>query len=302
MAISIRGIAYELGELRDIGTIDAPPDAVAALRTAGLATYSASPLSPADLAKNAARKTLELAGVSGADVDAVVFASESFWNISVDRADVPKMMASLGMERAYPIGTFMSGCNNFAVALRIARGLVQDGMTNVLVACADTVPEGPKTRVLEPNMSVLSDGAVSFIVGKTEGEYELVNLGFHSSPALANVDPNEDMATWAMGNIEGVRQAVARALEPLESDPKRVARFFCNNYSHAVAGMFAMQAGFEDAQCYFDNVGRFAHAYASDTFINLVDCEAARPMARGELAVLLGSSATNWGAAVLRKS
>lgn len=302
MTISIRGVAYELGALRDLGCLKAPAESIATFKLGGLERFSESPLSPAELARQAAKRTLEISGVAGSAVDALVYATNTFYKESFyTTPDVQQMMNALGMERAYPIGVFMSGCNNFAVALRTARGLLAEGLTNVLVACTDKIEPEHGSRVLEPNLSVISDGAATFMVGSHGGDYDVVNLAFHSSPGLADVDPKEDMATWVMGNIEGIRQAAARALEPLEADPKRVARFFCNNYSRAVASMLANQAGFTDEQCYFDNVPRFAHAYAADTLINLVDCEQTRPMSCGELAVLLGSSPTNWGAAVLRR-
>jgi 3-oxoacyl-[acyl-carrier-protein] synthase III len=307
-AFSIRAISSELGELRDIGGVpelQQNPELLAGLREAGLQQYAHSSLTPPALALPSIKRTLLASKLRGDEIDTVVFATNSFWKEGFyTMPDVQNMLVDAGLTRAFVMGVFLSGCNNFAAALRTAGGLVaSEGKRNVLVVCTDVVEPSSGSRILMKNVAVISDAALSLIVSPAgEGDFDVLQIGYHSTPQMATLSYEENQAAYVMGTIEGVRGAVDGALAPLAMKTSDVRRVFLNNYVRPAVTMLADKAGFAEEQCHFENIARFAHAYAADALINVVDAHRTRPFERGETALLIGSSPTNWGAVLLQKT
>lgn len=302
---SIAAIAYELGELRDIGEIEElrnEPEMLAALRSGGVERYSVTTRSPLEQAELCLRKTLAQCGSETGPIEAVVYASESSWSVS-QYALLNAMLVRLGLRNAYPVGVSLSGCTNFSTAIRVAAGLIRaEGLHNVLVVCSDKAPQDG-TRTMRPGVCVFSDGAASCLIGRAgAGEFDVLQIGHENSPEMGEFNLEKDAAGLIMGIIDGVRKAVERALLPLGKQPADIRRLLLGNFARHIATMYASLSGFSDEQCFFDNIPRFAHTYAGDPLINLCDSHRRIPLNSGDLCVLLGIAVTSWGVLVLRKT
>jgi 3-oxoacyl-[acyl-carrier-protein] synthase III len=305
ISCSVGSIAYELGELRDIGEIEElrnEPEVLTALRTGGLEHYSVTLRSPLEQAELCLRKTLAQHAAGSGPIEALIYASESPWSERL-YVQLNQMLVRLGLQDAYPIGLSLSGCTNFSMAIRIAASLIHaEGLHNVLIVCSDKAPEGGR-RTLRPGVCVYSDGAVSCVVGREgKGEFDVLQIGHENSPEMGDFNLERDAASLVMGIIEGVRKAVGRALLPIGGEPSRIRRLLLGNFAKHIATMYASLSGFSNAQCYFDNIPRFSHTYAGDPLINLCDSHRNDPLERGDLCMLLGIAVTSWGVLVLRKT
>lgn len=305
---AIGSIRYALGESRPVAGLALAPQhmrALAALGAKGVRDYAESTLSPVELACDAARRTLRDARLPAAEVDAVIYATTTFWDERFRKeSDVAWMQHELGLSKAYPVGVFLPGCANALVAIRMAANLVQaEGCHHVLVVTTDKVMPGePARRVMWPDVSVLSDGAASALVSAAgSGEWDILATAQRSAPQMWNVDSASNLAAFLVGTVRGAQQTVADLLAKSGLSPAHFGRLITNNYNVPVMSMIASRCGFEPHQVYVDNVARFAHAYAADVLINLHDA-ACDPDCRrsGSHQFLLATGHKNWAAMVLR--
>lgn len=307
--VAVSGLAYEIGDLKPLESIEAlrrSERSLISLRDKGVRRYAESELGPAAMAARAARRTLGITGVAPRDIDAVIYASTSFWEkrFTTER-EISWLLFELGLENAHPVGVFLPGCANASISIRMAANLVRaEGYRHVLVATADKVaPEHPEKRVMWPDVSVLSDSAASCLVGAAgTGSFDVLRMAHRSSPAMWDLDADSNLAAFLMGTVKGARRTAHAVLSAAEVEPAAIRRLITNNYNEPVMRMMARQCGFAEEQAFLDNVPRFAHGYAADTLINLADCTAHEPAAPGDLYFLLGTGHKNWGAALLRKT
>lgn len=305
---AIRSIRYSLGAPHPVAELSLAPQhatALAALGTKGLLDYAQSSLSPVELASDAAHRTLCDAGLPAAEVDAVIYATTTFWDERFRKeSDIAWLLHELGLCNAFPIGVFLPGCANAVVATRMAVNLVRaEGYRNVLVVSTDKVMPGDATRrVMWPDVSVLSDGAASALVSAAgSGDWDILAVTQRSAPQMWDLDSASNLAAFLVGTVRGAKQTVADLLAATGLCSSEFGRFITNNYNVPVMNMIASCCGFESHQVYVDNVARFAHAYAADVLINLHD--AARDSncrVPGELQFLLATGHKNWAAMVLR--
>lgn len=311
-AVALAGmgsIGYALGRLRSIEELDAlaeQPEALAALRAKGVALFSEAEETPAQLAAQAASQTLALSNVAAGDIEALVYASTSFWEKQFySEHDVAWLMNELGLVNAYPIGVFLPGCANAVTSLRVAVNMIRaEGYRRVLVVTTDKLAPGDSAkRVMWPDVSVLSDAAASFMVTSAgDAEFDVTGIGHHSAPYMWDLDGKSNLAAFLLATVRGAQKTADRALLAARLTPGDTRGLITNNYNHAVMRMIAQKCGFDESQVYLGNVSRFAHGYAADTLINLHDCLAECPAAPGDSFLMLGTGHKNWASAVLRKT
>lgn len=304
--VYLDAIAYELGDPRDISEIPelaADEGLLEVYRMRGLQLHCVSELAPRELAGSCARQTLARAEVAPADVDVVIYATDHLTSEALySRPEINHLLGDLGLTRAYPIGVSLAGCANFASGLQLAASLVRTGdAERVLVVIVEKL-YGEGTRLLDLGMSVLSDGAVSFLVRKDRGDHEVRRVGRSSRPEMENISIERNMAGFFAATGVGVAAAVEAALAGAGLGREAVRWLFTNNYVPHILQAFAKHTGFTSAQCYLANVPRFGHVFSADTLINLHDCTLAGQVAAGDHCLLLGSSPTSWGAALLRRT
>lgn len=302
----LSGISYELGELFDLGDI---PELIEdeglleVFRVRGLERYARSELSAFELGRRCAARALTAAAVAPESVDVVLYATDHLAAESLyTRPEINRLLCELGLVRAFPIGVSLSGCTNFAVAIELAAALIHTKAARRIQLLIVEKLHGPAaSRLLDLGMSVVSDGAVSCVLGDEPGDFEVRSVGRYSEPELDQLSLESDLQRFFAATGKGFRQAVERALAPLHLSQSQITRLFTNNYASHIQKVLIEQAGFARQQCYFDNIARFAHLFSADTLINLADCAAAGGLAPGDRCVLLGSSPTSWGAVVVEK-
>lgn len=299
--------SYELGDLHKIEEIDELKEnnqVLNTLLTLGLDQYSKSNVSAIDIAKRSIQNTLQKTNISREDIDILVYASYSFGDSGFSlHQQVGNLIDELGLENAYPIGTFLSGCGNLHTAIRIARNLIKSQeCKNILVVTTDVVPYN-FSRIVQPNISVLSDAAASFILTscKAEGEFEVLSNNQHMNAKISHIDPQKEPLEYLEKVIEGIKKTCAISLENINKESKNFSQLITNNYNISVSKTICATLNFNTERNYSKNISRFAHASAADNVINLCDFSVKKIFSSNELVLLLGTGPSTWGSTVLSK-
>ncbi|HDI2995302.1 hypothetical protein OHW01_12190 [Acinetobacter baumannii] len=306
MDIGIKGLNYSLGKIESIDKVINNPDLLSKLRNKGLETFSNSELTPAELAYLSINKTIESAGIDPKDIEVVVYASTSFWRKNFyTEYDIAWLMHTLKLENAFPIGIFLPGCANAINALHVAVNLVKaDNYKNVLVVTTDKVnPESNDYRLMKPDISILSDAASSFIVScENDIDFKVDSIYHHSFPHMWNLDYEHDFVANLVATFKGSQIAIENILKKSSLDYSEISKIFMNNYNIPVIEMIGKKCGFSENQIYLNNVKKIAHAYASDTLINMKDHIDSINIGKNEHFLLLGTGHKNWAGTVLTKT
>ena len=299
--------SYELGDLQKIEEIDELKEnkqILNTLLTLGLDQYSKSKVSAMDMAKRSILNTLQKTNISREDIDALVYASYSFEDSGFYlHRHIGNLIDELGLENAYPIGTFLSGCGNLHTAIRIAKNLIKSQeCKNILVVTTDVVSKNI-SRIVQPNISVLSDAAASFILTscQTEGEFEVLSNNQHMNAKISHINPEFEPLEYLEKVMEGIKQTCAKSLIKVKKESKNSAQIITNNYNISVSKTICDVLDFNFEQNYSKNISRFAHASAADNVINLCDFSTNQSFLTDELVLLLGTGPSTWGCTVLSK-
>jgi 3-oxoacyl-[acyl-carrier-protein] synthase III len=303
--VYISGVSYELGSsspISEICELKENPELLDAFQTLGLKSYCKSSISPADLARPALARTLEATGIEPRRVDALVYATSSFWNPAFQRREeISRLIDDLELENAYPIGVTLSESANLQSAMRVAAGLVALGdCDNVLVVATDCISDAD-SRIVAPGISVKSDAAASCLISADpNADFELLGARQTIRPGLWNVDAERDLMHYMQSINDALAKTVRGVLEACGCDRGDIRQVIANNYNISVLRTYAATLGFDPTRIYSKNIGRTAHAVAADNLINLADYVAECPPPRGSLFALIGAGPNLWGASVLR--
>ena len=303
--VYLAGLAYELGEhVHDLDELSLVlPGVRASLRESGLDSYRTSDLTPAELAKVSLAATLaQLDPALPGSIRHVVYATNSMWDAGfTDPATLGSLLVDLGLTAAYPYGIFLSYCANLQCAFDLGASLIRSAEADeVLVVCTDKA-DPASGRLVEPKISVHSDGAASFALthDRLPGSYRLVDTVLTINPRIGAIDADRQFIEYFGEVTEGIAAVVEKALTRTGLTVSDIARVFTNNYNEMIATIVAKLIGFSADQLYLDNIPRFAHSLAADAIINLVDCAATSPWAGGESLLVLGTGPIQWGCSIL---
>lgn len=304
---SIGGIAYELGHIRCIKSIDAlqnNPEELERYLDGGLKNFAESNAHPIDLACLCASRTLEITSVDKEKIRAVIFTGANRAEYPLDRR-VYDFLSELGLEHANPIGAFAlegMACSSPINALRLASGLIQaECLEYVLIVSADNSSQ--HGRFINPPITIKSDGAVSFLVSaEGKGKFDILNISEYSNAKQAKIDPKTDYLEQAMAYPAGIRKATKLTLEAINKKPKDFRSIITNNYILHVVKQSVKLCGFDEAKGYYENIPRFAHTIAGDVMINLCDLHSKKPFKSDDLVFLLATSPSSWHTVALRKT
>lgn len=310
--VFLGGIAYETGDPHDIEEVpelQADQEVLENLLATGLEKYTVSRFSPMEMARRCIARTLEKTGVAPADVGAVIYATTGYaasakpWKPLRYGEELGDLVIELGLTRALPLWISLGQCTNMTAALRAAGDMIRDGSThNVIVLLADCVGEG-YSRLVAPNITVLSDAAVSCLVtDDARAEYELLAIQQHVDWELARTDPSKSFVKFFKGTAGGVKIVSTAIMQALGKQPEDFAALMMNNASLSVARVFSEQTGIPVSRIFIENIPRYAHCDAADNLINLHDYALAGSQKAGALYLLLASAPYMWGAAALRKT
>lgn len=305
----IGSISYAIGDRRPIEELKVFSDkesTLSSLKKKGVEYFSESTCTPAELALHAAKNTLEISGVNGADIEAIIYATTSFWEKQFySERDIAWLMNELGLINAYPIGVFLPGCTNVVSAMHIAVNMIRaEGCENIIVVTTDrVVPDNDSKRVMWPDVTILSDAAASFMVTrKSRSDFDIVAISHKSSPFMWDLDYQNNFAAFLISTVKGAQKTVKDVMESACLPPSSVRTLLTNNYNIPVMKMLARKCGFDEGKIYLGNVSRIGHAYSADLLINIKDALDDHPAQRGDQFLMLGTGHKNWGGVVLRKN
>ncbi|MET0793584.1 MAG: 3-oxoacyl-[acyl-carrier-protein] synthase III C-terminal domain-containing protein [Polyangiaceae bacterium] len=309
-AVYVRSIAYVLGRILPIADalVDrGPPDLLAKLLAAGFRSYSVSELSAPRLAREALAATLTRSERSASSIDAVVYATCSFWGDSVGelhRASIHRdVLAPLGLDHVALHGVGLAESGNFASALRTARNLLRCGdARNVLVVTTDRVPNRTEEyRAMPSAVTINSDGAAACLVSSEPGAgFELEEVAQVSSPKMLLHRKGEGLQKY-LEIVAGLRAAFDAVRRRLAVRAEDYAALVTNNYAPATLANFAQAVGVVPERVFIDNVARFGHAFAADNLINIDDLCRSGGLRKGDRLLALSTGPLTWGAVSLRQ-
>ncbi|GAA5557103.1 hypothetical protein Asch01_01821 [Acinetobacter schindleri] len=306
MTVGILGLNYFLGNIESIETIINDEKLVEIFNKKGVFSFSNARCTPAELAYSSINKTLKNVNIDRMEIDALVYASTSFWEKRFyTEYDIAWLMHTLELNNAFPIGVFLPGCANAINALHMAVNLIKaDGYKNILVVTTDKVnPENNDFRLMAPDISILSDAASSFLVSSdmSKIDYTVEGIYHHSFPHMWNLDYEHDFVANLMATFKGSQIAIDNILKKCDVEKDEISKIFMNNYNVPVVQMIGKQNKFSENQLYLENIKKFAHAYASDTLINLKDYSVVNDISIGDKFLLLGTGHKNWAGTILTK-
>lgn len=309
--VFLGGISYQTGEEHDIEEIpelQADQEVLENLLALGLEKYAVSKQSPLQLARRCVEQTLEKTGVDRAEVGAVIFATTGLavaskpWQPLRYGNELGELIIDLGLTRAFPLWVSLGECTNMSSALAVASDMVRAGrIRNAIVILADCVGPG-YSRIVAPNITVLSDAAVSCLVSDSPSEYEIIGVHQYADWKMLKTDPYAQFTEFFRGTAAGVKTVAEQLMQTLGKKPEDFAALLINNAGLTVARIFSEQTGIPVNKIFIDNIARYAHCDAADNFINLHDYALKGTMKAGELYLLVASAPHQWGAAALRKT
>jgi 3-oxoacyl-[acyl-carrier-protein] synthase III len=282
----ITALAYEIGELHPIHVAARKPsdeDAINTLKAIGHETFSRATVHVADLAAASMRKTLQRGDIAPRDVDAVVFGSESLWDVSPAhqhdlfgfRNDMYAAISSAGVLNAYAVGCNFTCCANSVNAISLAADMVRSGeYQNVLVVIADRHPE-ERSRIMLPAVAILGDGAASCLVtSRPAPGFAIEHIVKQANMQAWNLDVERDFAQFLVLMAQALKKLGARMVERSGRSATAYQYLLTNNYSRSALRVFCHQLGYEQGSVYVKNIPRLGHAYACDLLMNLHDVDA----------------------------
>lgn len=230
MTVTLSAIGISTGNSRRVADLaDSEPSSrpgIERLLANGFEAYIETDRNTAEMAFEAITDTLR-AGVVPKHLDAVIFATESWWDPSPTppRSELRMRDAFLcalidaGLVNPQIYGNWMSACGNSLMSIRLAAGLVTAGLnSNVLVVLSDRVEPGG-CRLMRRGLAIYSDLAATCVVSSGGPGFRLGPMV--TQPALALSMDRSDFtqrAQYVMKALASLKAALARStLAPLSS-------------------------------------------------------------------------------------
>jgi 3-oxoacyl-[acyl-carrier-protein] synthase III len=290
---------------------------VSALAKDGFEYFVVSEASTAELAEQAMAAALNESGTAAADIGAVVFSTESFWD-----TDNPKLaghfephvrlrhallqsMTDLGLARAFPYGNWLSACANLGSTLGVARALVESGQhQRALVVFADKASPSD-TRLMGSAAAVLSDLAVGCVIGPERRGFELKTIVSCAAPEVAGFDLSANSGNELMKFMRTMVLAVKR----LGAEFEQAVGQSLSQFGTIIGGHFhpfTLRVLCDVLRIRGESLLRsgraqYAHAFASDNLVTLAVLEAGGQLQSGQQIVLLNSGVWSWNLILLEK-
>lgn len=295
-AVGLSGISYRHGtwyDLKDLAEAEGlDSDVIQRLEAGGVERYSRITEPLGSYYPSCVEESLDGAGVSPADVDAVLFFSSTFSTYE-NRDDLVRLNAALGIRCALPAGLFLGQCTNFSMALTMARGLVaSEGYHHVLLLGADALDESQASRVLPSDQSVFSDAVLSLVVSSSPAgrPFRLEQVGHSYDPELQALDPQRDVLPYIdrfTRSLQGAIAALAPAVEkPI--DGSAVEHLVLANLTLPTQKNFAAIVGVPMARVPTGGTARFGHCFSYDQLITIEDLRRDDALEPGQRLLLLG--------------
>lgn len=287
---SCTGTATPLAEIAGLD-----PDVRDVLAAGGMETVLVATRTPVEMAVASLGATLQ--DDDPGEIAAVVWATTSFSERSWYTDDVSHALLGLGLGQTDVIGVTLGECGNLGPALRTCRALVGEAGRPVLLVCADAVRAGA-SRVVAPNVAVLSDGAASCLVRPGAGAVAVEAVAQTSNHRLRELDPQTAGMRTLRITAKGVALAAQRALDAAGRTPAEVTALLLPNYNRSAQALFAQQCGIELSRVRTPTLESQAHLFAGDllTGLPLVAAE----LDHDDVVLAIAAGTCTWAGVVCR--
>jgi 3-oxoacyl-[acyl-carrier-protein] synthase III len=307
--VYIGGFSYELGEqefdIEALAEIQHNQLMIDRLRESGLSKFRTTERGVLEIASVAIRHFLDQHIIAPETVDAVIFCTNSFWSqAEFTEKSLSDFLCDLGMDRAFPIASSFSYCGNFLTGARTACHYIMSGeFTRVLLVVADRTAHSV-TRLVPPGISIGSDAASCCLLTSDDTlfELEIESISQSMNAAMGKLDPAKDFKEYTKGVAKGVTMNVEKTLNLSNLTKACITNVISNNYNRWVTPSMIRLADIAVDKLSLHNIGRFAHAGASDICINLADHVATLPNMRDQRLLLLSTGPAMWGSAIVRST
>lgn len=264
----------------------------------GLHAIRTSDLEPWELAARSAEASLSL--LDRESITSVFYATDTFWSESATVRGPARFLDCLGLQRTPLHGVGFEGCGNAGGLIATAADALRTGTAGMaLCVTVDRAAEG--VRLMGANISVLSDGAASFVIGtrrpasgfRVLASCRAVEAGMH------RLDVARDTMAVVKATADGVKRAISQAFERTGLDRSSISHVVTNNYGRTSLKIFCGAGGVPFDLLYQGNVKEIGHCFAADTLINLQSLVEQDIVSNGALCLVLCSGFSNWSATIV---
>lgn len=294
----LRAICYEIGDLKPIRSLTADGIAVETvdeLLGRGLTGYSVLERSLANAIETCTRDSLEASGLDPGDIDVVILATESFFQMfdeELEAADDFRhirnasfdLFANLGINSASLFCTTYGGCTNLLQALMLARSMVANALgRNVLIVAAEKFGS-IQSRLMDEAISIAGDGVATCIVNSdaSPGGFILDHVG---TAPYKNFQADADMASRLLAMFRAIKNAAADCYEICCRQPRDFKWAILGDYNKVTTLTYGKLLGFSPERTFLDNVGKMGHI-PFDPLISLRDLQTKKLMDSSESVLL----------------
>jgi 3-oxoacyl-[acyl-carrier-protein] synthase-3 len=278
----------------------------------------------ADLALAASRRALEMAELSPAQVDAIVYATSTPDHFAPGNGVYLQRMLGAGQIPAIDIRT---QCSGFVYALSVADAWIRAGMyRTILVVGAEVQCTGMDISTAGRNTAVIfADGAGAAVLGPSEeADHGILGFDLHSDgnyaeklwvdvpgsmyhPRISHAQLDEGRHFLMMDGKEVFRHAVVRMPESVTTvlaglglAPADLSLLIPHQANLRISEMVQRSLGLRDDQVY-NNIQRYGNTTAATIPIALDECVRAGRIRRGDLLAFTAfGSGFMWGSVALR--
>ncbi|HEY0310969.1 MAG TPA: hypothetical protein VGC56_00590 [Allosphingosinicella sp.] len=249
----------------------------------GVTGYSSFHGTLADAIAACTRETLGLAGLASDDIDVVILATESFFQLFDARHSQNSegfrevrnasfdLFASLGINSASLFCATYGGCTNLLQALMLARAMVGSGLSrNVLIVAAERFGS-IKSRLMDEAISIAGDGVATCIVNgdAAPGGFVLDHVG---TAPYRKFQADADMASRLLEMFRAMKNAAADCYDSCCRQPADFKWAILGDYNKLTTLTYAKLLGFPPERTFLDNVGKMGHI-PFDPLISLRDLQ-----------------------------
>ncbi|MEU9336638.1 hypothetical protein AB0D49_26305 [Streptomyces sp. NPDC048290] len=299
-SLYLRGLAYTVGDAVPLTDIEeGDPEQVQVFTRLGLRDFRKSPLSLPELCRRSVGETMRTSGADPSGIGAVLLAPtvNSIHAVGLDYPEVARILGDHNLVDAKLYGVTLNKCSNLSAALELGSSLLRaNDYPEVLIVVGDKCARD-RDRFMDSAESILSDGALSFVLSKTGGDYALRHLA--TSGDLSHLTRTYGVLAFVDNSVKHLGR-LWRAIPP-EFPPEKMEKVFSGNYNMLIQRGLMRELGTGRDRFYLDNLARLGHVFSCDVLINLMDYAASAPVPSGATFTCLTVGYFRWGCFVLEK-
>lgn len=298
-----------VGDLKDIVDISEKKEEKKILNKLknkeGLKYYSKCSSNILELGLECAKKTIQEFNL---DISRIFICTESHWDTSCfDIPGLDKLKVELNCQKAHLMGISFSFCCNLQLAINTAIPIVKQSTDeNILVISTDRCsPED--SRIIGDDLSVLSDGASSFIISKNKNSlkkpFRVVSNEILSDSSIKNFSDeiDYDLISGIAGLFKFMNHCSSLKKKVFsKSDSKTINNFITNNYKKSVCTVFSILFKYPHSADNVELISKWAHVHSSDMIFSMI--EMYNKFEENQNIFCFSSGPQSWGATLFQKT